>query len=160
MLYEPDTVWGRTVDGDSEIAKPTSGLSLTQRRVLKRLEHPRPFATFAAQNRLPPPKLEHELMALAQLRLVAYQRPGSPRPRTAPPLNLPLPAAPAPQGVALAKVQRDAARPGAQPPAATARTAQAHATAKAKQAVSIATLLPLCFAAAALGIASVLLIMG
>ncbi len=123
MLYEPDTVWGRTVDGDREVDLPQSGLSLTQRRLLKRLEHPRPFATFAAQSHLDPPKLEYALIALAQLHLVAFQRPGSIRPRTAPTINLPLPEA------------------------------------RQSQAASIAILLPLCFAAAALGIASVLLIM-
>jgi hypothetical protein len=123
MNYEPDTVWGRTVDGDREIAQPRSGLSLTQRRLLQRLEHPRSFATFAAQNPLDPPKLEHELIALAQLHLVAFQRPGATRPRTAPSINLPLPAPPQ------------------------------------SQATSVAILLPLCFAAAALGIASVLLLM-
>jgi hypothetical protein len=123
MNYEPDTVWGRTVDGDREIAQPSNGLSLTQRRLLQRLEHPRSFATFAAQHPLDPPKLEHELIALAQLHLVAFQRPGATRPRTAPSINLSLP-------------------PG-----------------HAQQTTSIAILLPLCFAAAALGIASVLLIM-
>ena len=34
MYYEPDTVWGRTVEGDAEIATPRSGLSLVQRRML------------------------------------------------------------------------------------------------------------------------------
>ncbi len=92
MYYEPDTVWGRTIDGDREVDVPRSGLSLTQRRVLKRLETPRTFATFAAISRLPPPKLEHELIALAQLHLVAFQRPGATQPRTAPTINLPLPA--------------------------------------------------------------------
>jgi hypothetical protein len=90
MYYEPDTVWGRTIDGDREVDAPRSGLSITQRRVLKRLETPRTFATFAAINRLPPPKLEHELIALAQMHLVAFQRPGATRPRTAPTINLPL----------------------------------------------------------------------
>ncbi len=122
MLYEPDTVWGRTVDGDREVGAPQSGLSLTQRRLLKRLEHPRPFAIVAAQSPVDPPKLERELIALAQLHLVAFQRPGATRPRTAPSINLPLP--------------------------------KDHAS----QATSIAFLLPLCFAAAALGIACVLLI--
>ncbi len=122
MLYEPDTVWGRTVEGDREVDAPRSGLSLPQRRLLKRLEHPRPFAIVAAQSHLDPPKLEHELINLAQLRLVAYQRPGATRPRTTPSINLPLP--------------------------------EDHAS----QATSITILLPLCFVAAAIGIASVLLI--
>ncbi len=169
MLYEPDTVWGRTVDGDSEVAKPTSGLSLTQRKLLKRLEHPRPFATFAAQNRLPPPKLEHELLALAKLRLVAYQRPGSPQPRTAPLSDPPRSAALPPPVAAAARLQ-PAVRAASPPASAAATPAPAKDNAvngqrndgigNAQQTLSIAMLLPLCFAAAALGIASVLLILG
>lgn len=163
MLDEPDTVWGRTVDGDSEIAKPTSGLSLTQRRVLQRLEHPRPFATFAAQNRLPPPRLEHELMALAKLRLVAYQRPGAPRPLPAPPALPPL------QSAAVPKLQpttpatsppADDAAANVRPKAGTANAQRKDDTGTARQTISIAILLPLCFAAAALGIVTVLLILG
>lgn len=169
MLLEPDTVWGRTVDGDSEIAKPKSGLSLIQRRVLRRLEHPRPFATFAAQNRLPPPKLEHELMALAKLRLVAYQRPGSPRPCTAPPVDRSRPAMPPPRLAALANVQPTV--PAAKAPASElaakappqegiVSARRQDASGNARQTISIAILLPLCVAAAALGIACVLLILG
>jgi len=169
MLYEPDTVWGRTVDGDSEIEKPTSGLSLTQRKLLRRLEHPRPFAAFAAQSRLPPPKLEHELMALAKLRLVAFQRPGSPRPRTAPTVDRAQPGTVPPPAAASSPLQptAPAGSPPARDAAATAPPKSGTATArredgvnKARQTISIATLLPLCFAAAALGIASVLLIVG
>ena len=93
MVYEPDTIWGRTIAGDGEVAAPRSGLSLTQRRLLKVLGQPRTFTALAAHNRLPAPKLEHELVHLAQLQLVAFQRPGSPQPRTAPGIHLPLPAA-------------------------------------------------------------------
>ena len=45
MYYEPDTVWGRTVAGDEEVAVPRSGLSLVQRRVLRELGKPRTFAS-------------------------------------------------------------------------------------------------------------------
>ena len=90
MYYEPDTVWGRTVEGDEEITKPKSPLSIVQRRVLRELAHPRTFAALAArQYRLAPPRLEHELIALAERRLVAFQRPGALQPRTAPRINLP-----------------------------------------------------------------------
>lgn len=90
MYYEPDTVWGRTVAGDEEVTKPRSGLSLVQRRVLRELGHPRTFASIAARHyRLAPPRLEHELIWLAERRLVAFQRPGAPQPRTAPRFNLP-----------------------------------------------------------------------
>jgi hypothetical protein len=92
MAYEPDTIWGRTIAGDGEVAAPRSGLSLTQRRLLKVLAQPRTFSALAAANQLPPPKLEHELVHLAELQLVAFQRPGAPRPRTAPGVRLPMPA--------------------------------------------------------------------
>ena len=91
MLYEPDTVWGRTEAGDQEVTLPKSGLSVAQRRLLKQLAPPRTFTTLAARFRLEPPKLEHELLRLAQLELVAFQRPGAPRPRTAPRIDLALP---------------------------------------------------------------------
>jgi hypothetical protein len=84
MYYEPDTLWGRTVRGDREIRSPASGLSLAQRRLLKKLAQPRPFATLAATSRMEAPKLEQELVRLAELQLVAYQRPGAMQPRTAP----------------------------------------------------------------------------
>jgi hypothetical protein len=90
MYYEPDTVWGRTIEGDEEVATPRSGLSLVQRRVLSELGRPRTFATLAARHNLDAPKLEHELISLAERRLVAFQRPGSPQPRTAPRINLPM----------------------------------------------------------------------
>jgi hypothetical protein len=91
MEYEPNTVWGRTVTGDGEVVAPSSGLSLSQRRLLTLLGTPRTFTALAARNRLPPPKLERELVHLAQLQLVAFQRPGSPQPRTAPGIHLALP---------------------------------------------------------------------
>jgi hypothetical protein len=90
MYYEPDTVWGRTVAGDHEISVPRSGLSIAQRRMLGQLGQPRTFATLAARSPLDAPKLEHELVRLAQLQLVAFQRPGTSQPRTAPRIDLPL----------------------------------------------------------------------
>lgn len=90
MLYEPDTVWGRTEQGDREVTSPRSGLSVAQRRLLKRLTPPRKFTTLAAKLHVEPPILETELVRLAQLQLVAYQRPGTPRPRTAPRIDLEL----------------------------------------------------------------------
>jgi len=84
MYYEPETLWGRTVAGDRELARPAIGLSLVQRRLLKKLARPRPFATLAASLRIEASRLEHELVRLAELELVAFQRPGAPQPRTAP----------------------------------------------------------------------------
>jgi len=91
MYYEPDTVWGRTIEGDQEVAVPKSGLSLVQRRVLRELGQPRPFAVIASRYRMGAPKLESELIFLAERRLVAFQRPGSPQPRTAPRIHLAAP---------------------------------------------------------------------
>ncbi len=88
MYYEPDTVWGRTVAGDEEVAVPKSGLSLVQRRVLRELGKPRTFASIAAKHKIEAPKLENELIWLAERRLVAYQRPGEAQPRTAPRIQL------------------------------------------------------------------------
>jgi hypothetical protein len=84
MYYEPDTIWGRTVQGEQEVAAAQSGLSLGQRRILTLLDAPRTFASLAAKHHLEVTRLEQELIRLAQLRLVAYQRPGSEQPRTAP----------------------------------------------------------------------------
>jgi len=91
MYYEPDTVWGRTIEGDDEVAVPRSGLSLVQRRVLRELVQPRTFAAIAAKHKMEAPKLENELIWLAERKLVAFQRPGSPGPRTAPRIHLPDP---------------------------------------------------------------------
>ncbi len=91
MYYEPDTIWGRTIEGDQEVATPKSGLSLVQRRVLCDLGQPRPFAVIAARYGIQVPKLENELIALAERRLVAFQRPGATQPRTAPGISLAMP---------------------------------------------------------------------
>lgn len=96
MYYEPDTLWGRTVDGDREIASPTNGLSLVQRRMLADLGQPRSFAHLVTRYRMEAPKLERELIRLADARLVAFRRPGADQPRTAPRLHWPqaIPASP------------------------------------------------------------------
>lgn len=93
MYYEPDTIWGRTIEGDEEVAVPKSGLSIVQRRVLRELAQPRTFAAIAARHKMEAPKLENELIWLAERKLVAYQRPGTPGPRTAPRIHLSSPGA-------------------------------------------------------------------
>lgn len=98
MYYEPDTVWGRTIEGDEEVSVPRSGLSLVQRRVLRELAQPRTFASIAAKHKMEAPKLENELIWLAERKLVAFQRPGSPGPRTAPRIHLAVANAEAPDG--------------------------------------------------------------
>lgn len=93
MYYEPDTIWGRTIEGDEEVSVPKSGLSLVQRRVLRELAQPRTFAAIAAKHKMEAPKLENELIWLAERKLVAFQRPGAPTPRTAPRIHLADPSA-------------------------------------------------------------------
>ena len=60
MYYEPDTIWGRTVQGEQEVAAAQSGLSLGQRRILTLLDAPRTFASLAAKHHLEVTRLEHE----------------------------------------------------------------------------------------------------
>jgi hypothetical protein len=101
MYYEPDTIWGRTVQGEKEVAAAKSGLSLGQRRLLTMLDSPRTFAALAAKHQMEVTRLEQELIRLAQLRLVAYQRPGTEQPRTAPQFFATTRQAPAPHGFEL-----------------------------------------------------------
>lgn len=96
MYYEPDTVWGRTAQGDEEVAVPRSGLSLVQRRMLADLGRPRTFAALVTRYQADAPKLERELIRLAEQHLVAFQRPGSDQPRTAPRFDWPHAIAPQP----------------------------------------------------------------
>lgn len=94
MHYAPDTVWGRTVDGDREIDWPTSDLSLLQRQVLADLGEPRRFADLVVHCEVDAPTLGRELTCLAEARLAAFQHAGagSPEislPRRGTPVNLP-----------------------------------------------------------------------
>jgi len=143
MAYEPDTIWGRTIAGDGAVTASRSGLSLTQRRLLKQLAQPRTFTALAANDRLPAPKLEHELVRLAQLQLVAFQRPGSTQPRTAPGIHPPRPPAPA------------AAKPRTAPSVHLPLPPAVTMPPRPRQPWQI---LPWCFVAAALGFATVLLL--
>lgn len=92
MYCEPDTVWGRTVDGDREIDWPTSELSPVQRQMLADLGEPRTFAQIAMQYRVEAPRFEQELTGLAEARLIAFQTPNVgpshafPFPQAAPPI--------------------------------------------------------------------------
>lgn len=60
----------RTTAGDREIAVPSLGLSLTQRRLLTLLDHPTPPASLAERSGLPPEKFTRDLGRLARFRLI------------------------------------------------------------------------------------------
>lgn len=60
----------RTAAGDHEIAVPTLGLSLTQRRLLTLLDSPIPAESLAERSGLPPEKFVRDLGRLASFRLV------------------------------------------------------------------------------------------
>jgi len=54
MYYEPDTLWGRTMEGEDEVTMPRHGLSLAQRpgspqpRTAPRICHPARAGSVAA----------------------------------------------------------------------------------------------------------------
>lgn len=77
MYVEPDTVWGRTIAGDQAVTTPLASLSPIQRSLLVDLEEPRTFAHLATQYRAQAPRLEQELLDLAQADLVSVQPPGT-----------------------------------------------------------------------------------
>lgn len=64
------TAVSRTAAGDHEIAVPSLGLSLTQRRLLTLLDRPIPAASLAERSGLPPEKFIRDLGRLARFRLV------------------------------------------------------------------------------------------
>jgi protein TonB len=70
MILDPDTVCARTAAGEGELARPTHGLALGQRRVLTLLESPRSIANLAAEHRLDVERLDRDLARLAELKLV------------------------------------------------------------------------------------------
>ena len=79
MYYEPDTVWGRTIEGDEEVAdaaaaacRSSSGACCASSASRARSRRSR------RKHKLEAPKLEHELIWLAERTLVAFQRPASP----------------------------------------------------------------------------------
>jgi protein TonB len=96
MALDSSTLCARTAAGEAELATPSQGLALGQRRVLTLLQNPIAVDELAQRHRLEPEKLARDLTRLADLRLVVLQGPSIP---TAPPLA-PLP---------LAAVAKDAA---------------------------------------------------
>ena len=92
MNFDSSTLCVRTSAGEAELATPSQGLSLGQRRVLTLLESPSGLDELAQKHRLEPAKLARDLTRLADLRLVVVQ--GS--------ITLPLePPSPAPAAVFL-----------------------------------------------------------
>ena len=75
MALDSSTLCARTSSGDAELATPSQGLSLGQRRVLVLLQNPVAVGELAQQHRLEPEKLARDLTRLAELRLVILQGP-------------------------------------------------------------------------------------
>jgi TonB family protein len=75
MAFDPSTLCARTAAGEAELATPSQGLALGQRRVLALLDSPVAVDELAARHRLEPDKLARDLTRLADLKLVVLQGP-------------------------------------------------------------------------------------
>ncbi len=71
----------RLAAGDRELARPSSGLSLAQRRLLTQLGTPASLAELAARGNLEPQKLERDLARLTEIGLVDAGGAALPPPR-------------------------------------------------------------------------------
>ena len=71
MGFDAATLLSRTTAGDAELAKPTHGLSLGQRKLLAFLDQPQALEELADEHALERAKLERDLAKLASLDLVA-----------------------------------------------------------------------------------------
>ncbi len=78
MNLDPATVCARTLAGDQEMAKPTHGLGLGQRRVLSLLADPCALEEFAARHALESERLSRDLAKLAGAGLVSLHAPIAP----------------------------------------------------------------------------------
>jgi hypothetical protein len=87
MAFDSSKLCARTTAGEAELAMPSQGLSLGQRRVLTLLQNPVAVDELARQHRLEPENLARDLTHLADLRLVVLQGPllaSAPLPAPAP----------------------------------------------------------------------------
>ncbi len=75
MAFDPSTLCARTAAGEAELATPSQGLALGQRRVLTLLQNPVAVDELAQKHRLDPDKLSRDLTRLADLKLVLLQGP-------------------------------------------------------------------------------------
>jgi len=75
MAFDSETICARTAAGEAELAKPSQGLSLSQRRVLSLLQDPSAVEELAQRHHLDPDKLARDLTRLSELRLVLLQGP-------------------------------------------------------------------------------------
>ncbi len=75
MAFDSSTLCARTVSGEAELATPSQGLSLGQRRVLALMQDPVAVDELAQRHRLEPEKLARDLTRLAELRLIVLQGP-------------------------------------------------------------------------------------
>src|SRR5258708_13872829 len=99
MTFDSSALCARTPAGAAELALPSKGLSLGQRRVLTWLEVPAAADELAQKHHLEPDKLARDLTRLVELRLI--QLPGTASITPAPPEPLrkstaPKPGSPAP----------------------------------------------------------------
>jgi periplasmic protein TonB len=85
MPFDSSTLCARTSAGEAELATPSQGLSLGQRRVLTLLQSPAAVEELAEKHHLEPEKLAKDLSRLAELRLVELQGPPFEMPHSTPP---------------------------------------------------------------------------
>lgn len=77
MSLDPATVCARTHAGEQELAKPSRGLALGQRRVLSLLGDPCAFEELVARHALDDERLTRDLDKLASAGLVSLHAPQS-----------------------------------------------------------------------------------
>lgn len=90
MALDSSTLCARTASGETELATPSQGLSLGQRRVLALMQDPVAVDELAQRHRLEPEKLARDLTRLAELRLIVLQGPSlesAPAPVATPPVQ-------------------------------------------------------------------------
>jgi protein TonB len=110
MTFDSATLCARTTAGEAELATPSQGLSLGQRRVLTLLQNPSAVDELAQKYRLEPEKLARDLTRLADLKLIQLHGPTTIAPAPAAPA-----AAPADTSMAPVVIGRSTRRSAALP---------------------------------------------
>ncbi len=91
MTFDSATLCARTTAGEAELATPSQGLSLGQRRVLTLLQNPSAVDELAQKYRLEPEKLARDLTRLADLKLIQLHGPATVAPDVRSPGRAPRP---------------------------------------------------------------------